>query len=171
MNLDWNDRHSLEIELPAGNGVGTARAMAGAYSSFAEGGAEIGITPQTFARVTAPPEVVGQLDEVLGVPSYFSLGFLRPGPDVWFGARRHCATPCTARSRDSTSGPRVEISLPTPAHRDPCRRHVERVSLPRRSQLADGALQCHSINPGRRGAGLLARSVLIASSCAGLASP
>jgi len=23
---------------------------------------------------------------VLGVPSYFSLGFLRPGPDVWFGS-------------------------------------------------------------------------------------
>jgi CubicO group peptidase (beta-lactamase class C family) len=86
MNLDWNDRRSLEIELPAGNGVCTARAMARAYSAFAEGGAEIGITPQTLSRVTAPPEVVGHLDEVLGVPSYFSLGFLRPGPDVSFGS-------------------------------------------------------------------------------------
>src|SRR6185503_14530700 len=25
-------------------------------------------------------------DEVMGVPSYFSLGFMRPGPDVWFGS-------------------------------------------------------------------------------------
>ena len=85
-DLDWNDRHLLEVELPAGNGVGTARAIARAYSAFAEGGAEIGITPETFARVTAPPDVAHPVDEVLGVPSYFSLGFLRPGPDSSFGS-------------------------------------------------------------------------------------
>jgi CubicO group peptidase (beta-lactamase class C family) len=85
-DLDMNDRRSLEIELPAGNGVGTARAIARAYSAFAEGGAEIGITPETFASVTAPPDVTGRLDEVLGVPSYFSLGFLRPGPEPFFGS-------------------------------------------------------------------------------------
>jgi CubicO group peptidase (beta-lactamase class C family) len=84
--LDMNDRRSLEVEVPAGNGVGTARAIARAYSAFAEGGAELGITPATFARVTAPPEVARGRDVVLGVPSYFSLGFLRPGPTVWFGS-------------------------------------------------------------------------------------
>jgi CubicO group peptidase (beta-lactamase class C family) len=84
--LDWRDRRSVEVELPAGNGVGTARAIARAYSSLAEGGAEIGITPETFARVTAAPSVVRSRDEVLGIPSYFSLGFLRPGPDVSFGS-------------------------------------------------------------------------------------
>ncbi len=83
---DPNDRRYLEVEVPAGNGVGTARAMARAYSAFAEGGAELGITPETFARVTAPPGVARPKDEVLGVPSYFSLGFLRPGPDVSFGS-------------------------------------------------------------------------------------
>lgn len=85
-DLDMNDRRSLAIELPAGNGVGTARAIARTYSAFAEGGSEIGITPETFARVTAPPEAVRAKDAVLGVPSYFSLGFLRPGPDIWFGS-------------------------------------------------------------------------------------
>ena len=85
-DLDWNDRRMLEVELPAGSGVGTARAMARAYSAFAEGGAEIGITPETFARVTAPPEIARPTDEVLGMPTYFSLGFLRPGPTVWFGS-------------------------------------------------------------------------------------
>jgi CubicO group peptidase (beta-lactamase class C family) len=84
-DLDWNDRRSLEVELPAGNGVGTARAMARAYSAFAEGGAELGITPETLARITAPPAVARPKDEVLGIPSYFSLGFLRPGPNVGFG--------------------------------------------------------------------------------------
>jgi CubicO group peptidase (beta-lactamase class C family) len=85
-NLDWNDRRWLEVEIPAGNGVGTARAIARAYSAFAEGGAEVGITPETFARVIAPPVVARPEDEVLGIPSYFSLGFLRPGPDVSFGS-------------------------------------------------------------------------------------
>jgi CubicO group peptidase (beta-lactamase class C family) len=85
-NLDFRQRASYEVEVPAGNGVGTARAIARAYSAFAEGGSELGITPATFAALTAPPVMAGEKDEVLGVPSYFSLGFLRPGPDVWFGS-------------------------------------------------------------------------------------
>jgi CubicO group peptidase (beta-lactamase class C family) len=86
LGVDPNDRHYLAVEVPAGNGVGTARAIARAYSALAEGGAELGITPEAFARVTAPPEVARPVDEVLGVPSYFSLGFLRPGPEVAFGS-------------------------------------------------------------------------------------
>ena len=85
-NLDMNDRRSLEIELPAGNGVGTARSIARAYSTFASGGAELGITPDTFATITKPPVNVAQPDVVIGIPSWFSLGFLRPGPDVAFGS-------------------------------------------------------------------------------------
>jgi CubicO group peptidase (beta-lactamase class C family) len=84
--LDWNDRRNLEVELPAGNGVGTARSMARAYSAFAEGGAELGLTPETMARLTALPDAERPKDEVLGLASYFSLGFLRPGPDVGFGS-------------------------------------------------------------------------------------
>ena len=79
------ERSSLEVEIPAGNGVGTARSIARAYSAFAEGGAELGITPETFAQLTAPPEFVPLRDEVLGVPAHYSLGFLRPGPSLTFG--------------------------------------------------------------------------------------
>jgi CubicO group peptidase (beta-lactamase class C family) len=86
LEMDMNARRWLEVEVPAGNGIGTARAIARAYSAFAEGGAEVGMTPETFARVTAPPEAARPRDVVLGVPSYFSLGFLRPGPRVWFGS-------------------------------------------------------------------------------------
>jgi CubicO group peptidase (beta-lactamase class C family) len=86
LSSDPNDRRYLEAEVPAGNGVGTARAIARAYSTMAEGGAELGITPETFARITALPNVAGDVDEVLGLPSYFSLGFLRPGPTVSFGS-------------------------------------------------------------------------------------
>jgi len=92
-DLSWNDRRTLEVELPAGNGVGTARAMARAYSAFAEGGTELGITPETFARITALPPTDHPEDEVIGIPTYFSLGFLRPGPELWFGStpRAFCA--------------------------------------------------------------------------------
>jgi CubicO group peptidase (beta-lactamase class C family) len=86
VDLPWNERPSLEVEVPAGNGVGTARAIARAYSAFAEGGAELGLTPQTFARLTAPPEFVPPRDEILGVPAQYSLGFLRPGPNIAFGS-------------------------------------------------------------------------------------
>jgi CubicO group peptidase (beta-lactamase class C family) len=86
LSADPNDRRYLEVEVPAGNGVGTARAIARAYSCFAEGGAELGITPETFAHIAEPPVVSRPVDEVLGVPSYFSLGFLRPGPDIAFGS-------------------------------------------------------------------------------------
>jgi len=84
-DLDPNDRRYLEVEIPAGNGVGTARAIARAYSAFAEGGGELGITPATFASLTAPPELARPMDEVLGVPSWYSLGYLRPGPELGFG--------------------------------------------------------------------------------------
>jgi CubicO group peptidase (beta-lactamase class C family)/hypothetical membrane protein len=85
-NFDWNDRRSYEVEVPAGNGVGTARSIARAYSAFAEGGAELGLTPATLVTLIAPPVVHGDTDVVLGVPSYFSLGFLRPGPQAVFGS-------------------------------------------------------------------------------------
>jgi CubicO group peptidase (beta-lactamase class C family) len=85
-DIDFNDRRSLELELPAGNGVGTARAIARAYSAFAEGGAELGLTAATLARITAVPEVTRPKDEVLGVPTFFCLGFARPGPHVGFGS-------------------------------------------------------------------------------------
>ena len=85
-NLDMNDRRVLELELPAGNGVGTARAIARLYSIFGEGGTELGITPETVARITEPPVVPRPMDEVVGLPSWFSLGFMRPGPEVMFGS-------------------------------------------------------------------------------------
>jgi len=86
-DLDWNDRRWLEVEVPAGNGVGTARAIARAYSAFAEGGAELGITAETMARITAvPDDATYSKDEVLGVPTWFELGFLRPTPRYSFGS-------------------------------------------------------------------------------------
>jgi CubicO group peptidase (beta-lactamase class C family) len=38
-----------------------------------------------MARITAVPVVAQPDDAVIGVPSWFSLGFARPGPEVTFG--------------------------------------------------------------------------------------
>jgi CubicO group peptidase (beta-lactamase class C family) len=93
-DVDPNDRRWLEVEVPAGNGVGTARAIARAYSAFAEGGAELGITPATLASLTAASDPERPRDEVMGVPSWMSLGFLRPGPQLdWGSSRRAFGTP------------------------------------------------------------------------------
>ncbi len=85
-DIDYNDRRYLEVEVPAGNGVGTARAIARLYSAFAEGGAELGVGPDTMARLTAKPSAGDPTDVVLGLPCYYSLGFLRPGPHLEFGS-------------------------------------------------------------------------------------
>ena len=79
-----NDRRWLEVEVPAGNGVGTARSIARLYSVFAEGGAELGGGPATLAAITAPVPDLGK-DVVMGVPTYLALGFLRQGPEVALG--------------------------------------------------------------------------------------
>jgi CubicO group peptidase (beta-lactamase class C family) len=86
INVDPSTRAYFEAEVPAGNGIGTARAIARAYSAFAEGGTEIGLTQETLTRLQAPPEFAHPTDEVLGIQSYYSLGFLKPGPHPFFGS-------------------------------------------------------------------------------------
>ena len=86
-DIDPNDRRSLEVEIPAGNGVGTARAIARAYSAFAEGGAELGITPATFASLTAVNDPERPRDEVMGVPSWMLARLPPTGAAARLGAR------------------------------------------------------------------------------------
>jgi CubicO group peptidase (beta-lactamase class C family) len=85
-HVDFDDRQMLAVELVAGNGVGTARAIARLYSVFAEGGSELGVGAATMAELIAEPREDALNDVVMGVPSSFSLGFLRPGPRPTFGS-------------------------------------------------------------------------------------
>jgi CubicO group peptidase (beta-lactamase class C family) len=89
-----NDRRWLEVEVPAGNGVGTARAIARAYSAFAEGGADLGLTPETVEALAAPHDFEPARDAVMGKPDSISLGFMKPGPERLFGSsERALGTP------------------------------------------------------------------------------
>lgn len=75
------------LEFPAGGAVGTARSIARAYAAFAADPPELGLTESTMNELTRfpePPEE-GWHDEVLKVPTAFSLGFARPLGDFRFG--------------------------------------------------------------------------------------
>jgi CubicO group peptidase (beta-lactamase class C family) len=81
--------YARNLEVPSGGGVGTARAIARAYSVFATGGRDLGVRPETLQALAAPaiPPKRGFYDEcMLGDGVRFSLGFMKPGP-VWpFGS-------------------------------------------------------------------------------------
>jgi CubicO group peptidase (beta-lactamase class C family) len=76
------------VEMPASNGIGTARAVANLYGSAATGGSEIGLTPSTLAALQKPalPPTNGVRDKVLHVDTSFSLGFMKPVPVCVFGS-------------------------------------------------------------------------------------
>jgi len=75
------------LEMPASNGIGSARAIARVYSAMARGGAELGIAPATFDALTRPPVLPsgGPRDLVLHVDAAFSCGFTKPCPMLRFG--------------------------------------------------------------------------------------
>ncbi|KAK9311458.1 beta-lactamase/transpeptidase-like protein [Lipomyces starkeyi] len=79
--------YARNMEVPAGGGVGTARALAYAYSVFATGGKKLGLREDTMRQLMAPatPPVRGFHDECLKIDAQFSLGFLKPNPKHAFG--------------------------------------------------------------------------------------
>ena len=93
---DERQVYSRDLEVPSGGAVGTARAIAHAYSVFALGGWQLGLRPQTSSLLAAPavPPARGFYDEVLKVEGIqFSLGFMKPGT-VWpFGTASSFGSP------------------------------------------------------------------------------
>ena len=80
--------YARNFEVPSGGGVGTARAMAHAYSVFATGGRELQLRPETLQALSAPaiPPSHGFYDECfMGDGVQFSLGFMKPSPAWPFG--------------------------------------------------------------------------------------
>ena len=77
------------LEIPAGGGVGTARALARAYSVFATGGKELGLRPETLQQLSAPavPSTHGFYDECLKSEVPFSLGFMKPNAGFTYGSQ------------------------------------------------------------------------------------
>lgn len=79
--------YARNLEVPSGGAVGTARAIARAYSAFADG-AELGLTRRTLDLLAAPatPSANGFHDECLRGEVHFSLGFMKPCATIPFGS-------------------------------------------------------------------------------------
>jgi CubicO group peptidase (beta-lactamase class C family) len=88
--------YARNLEVPSGGAVGTARAIAHAYSVFATGGRELGLRPETLdllaAPAVSPPH--GFHDECLKADGVqFSLGFMKSSA-VWpFGSAGSFGSP------------------------------------------------------------------------------
>ena len=88
--------YARNLEVPSGNAVSTARAIAHAYAVFATGGRELDLRKETLDLLAAPaiPPTRGFYDECLkGDDVQFSLGFMKPS-SVWsFGTPASFGSP------------------------------------------------------------------------------
>lgn len=101
--------YARNLEVPSGNGVGTARAIAHAYSVFAGAGRELRLRKETLDLLAAPaiPPARGFHDECLHADLQFSLGFMKPSA-IWpFGNASSFGAPGSGGSlgfADPTAG-------------------------------------------------------------------
>jgi len=101
--------YARNLEVPSGGGVGTARAIARAYSEFATAGQRLGLRPETLAALAAPalPPTYGFHDECLKGDVQFSLGFMKPSAQWPFGSAESFGAPGAGGSlgfADPTTG-------------------------------------------------------------------
>jgi CubicO group peptidase (beta-lactamase class C family) len=101
--------YARNLEVPSGNAVGTARAIARAYSVFATGGRELGLRKETLDLLAAPaiPPTRGFYDECLKGEVQFSLGFMKPSAGWPFGRAHSFGSPGSGGSlgfADPTTG-------------------------------------------------------------------
>ena len=87
--------YARNLEVPAGGGVGTARAIARAYGVFAASGRELGLRQETLDLLAAPAILParGFHDECLHGEVQFSLGFMKPSAAFPFGSPKSFGAP------------------------------------------------------------------------------
>jgi len=88
--------YARNLEVASGGGVGSARAIARAYSVFATGGRELQLRPETLQALAAPAIAPsrGFYDEcMLGDGIQFSLGFMKSTPLIPFGSEQAFGAP------------------------------------------------------------------------------
>ena len=98
--LDEDRIYTRNYEVPSGSGVGTARAIAHAYSVFATDGKELDVRKETLEELKAPPvmPLKGNRDVALKIDTCYSLGFLRSLPENPFGSPSAYGMPGTGGS-------------------------------------------------------------------------
>ncbi len=86
--IDHTQAENRVVEIPSKNGFGSARSIAYAYSIFACQGKAIGLRPEIFEALAAPPRppASGSHDRVLHMQIEYALGFAKPCPAYRFGS-------------------------------------------------------------------------------------
>jgi CubicO group peptidase (beta-lactamase class C family) len=147
--LDAPHVYARNLEIPSGGAVGTARAIARAYSAFATGGAELALRDDTLRLLAAPavPPARGFFDECMKGDVQYSLGFMKPNA-VWnFGSAEAFGFPgaggamgfadparglgygyVTSQMGTSVTGDPREVAL-----RESIQEAIEKRGLPRRA--------------------------------------
>ena len=84
---DLNSPAFRTVEIPSGNGIGTARAMARLYGDLATGGEALDLDEAVFAELIAPPVPPSgdRTDVVIGIETAYAMGYSKPSPDFRFG--------------------------------------------------------------------------------------
>jgi CubicO group peptidase (beta-lactamase class C family) len=92
--LDEHRVYARNLEVPSGNAVGTAQAIAHAYGVFATGGA-LGLRQETLDLLAAAavPPTHGFYDECMKGDVQFSLGFMKSCPAFPFGSASSFGSP------------------------------------------------------------------------------
>ena len=88
--------YARNLEIPSGGAVGSAHAIARAYSAFATGGQELGLKQATLDLLAAPavPPTRGFYDECMKTDfAEFSLGFMKSNPTITFGSSKAFGSP------------------------------------------------------------------------------
>lgn len=95
VSVDKDRVYARDLEVPAGGGVGTARALAALYGEFASGGKRLGIRADTLDALKAPaiPPAGGTKDMSLTVDVSYSLGFMKPCEGLPIGSPSAFGTP------------------------------------------------------------------------------
>jgi CubicO group peptidase (beta-lactamase class C family) len=110
--LPHDEQHvyARNLEVASGGAVGTARAIAQAYSVFATGGRELGLRQEMLELLadSAVPPARGFYDECMKTSGVqFSLGFMKSTPALPFGSARSFGSPGAGGAlgfADPTSG-------------------------------------------------------------------
>lgn len=108
--VDKDTVYARDLEVPAGGGVGTARALAKLYGEFATGGKTLGIGPATLEALKAPaiPPIGGIKDMSLTTDISYSLGFMKPFYGLPIGSPSAFGTPGAGGSM-AFADPQIEL--------------------------------------------------------------
>jgi CubicO group peptidase (beta-lactamase class C family) len=87
-DVDINSDEIRALEIPAGNGTGSARSLAKLYGDAATGGTQLGLTSDVLDALKAPavPPTKGVRDFLGQADTLYSLGFNKPTSKWIFGS-------------------------------------------------------------------------------------